>query len=223
MVVSLFKKQNNVTELGAGFRKLDYPTDIIVALCQRVIHWRHTLENHSDPIDVKKSIVLEESLLPESSTLAQPILGSVLTSHANVSCTSNFDADNKYLAVVTITIVLEFEPGSATIDSRYYADFKKIANFFSDCSKIMVLFEGCGFGNNTFNYNPIARLRFNNIAKYLFEEFEVSPSHFCSVDSNNFIKREEHRSDLDLQDTYQVKFLFSYQHIAKTHYLVDQK
>ena len=222
MVVSLFKKKNNLTELGAGFRKLDYPTDIIVALCQRVIHWRHTIKNHSDPIDIKKLTVLEESPLSESSTRTQPALSSVLTSGTNVSCTSNFDAENKYLAVVTIAMVLEFEPENAAINSRYYSDFKKIANFFSDCSQIMVLFEGCGIGSSTFNYNPIAKLRFNNIAKYLFENFEVSPSHFCPVDSNNFIKREEHRSDLDLQDTYQVKFLFSYKHIAEAHYLVGQ-
>ena len=222
MVVSLFTKPNHSTDLKFHPNTLSRQTNIIVSLYQRVIHRRQTIKNDLTCTDAREFFDKGDAISSECGALVKPILNSNLSPRSSISCTSKFDAENKYVAVVTIAMVLTFAPKSADIDPRYYSDFKKISNFFCDCSKIMVLFEGCGFGSEIFNKNPMAQLRFNNMAKYLFDNFEVSPSHFCPINSYNFIRAEEHMSDLDLQDTYQVKFLFSYQNLSETHRLIDQ-
>jgi hypothetical protein len=137
-----------------------------------------------------------------------------------VCCTSTFDPRNKYIAIVTIAMAIEFGHGSVAIDSRYFRDFQKIAAFFSDCSKITVLFEEYEMGNEAFIDNPLAQLRFKNIANYLFDNFDICPALFYPMDPDDFAPPEMYAEDLDARDHYQVKFLFSYQRIPVSHYAV---
>lgn len=137
-----------------------------------------------------------------------------------VFCTSTFDPRNKYIAVVTIAMVIEFGHGSAAIDPRYFRDFQKIAAFFSDCSKITVLFEDYELGSDVFIANPLAQLRFKNIANYLFDNFDICPALFYPMGPNDFALPEICVDDLDSRDHYQVKFLFSYQNIPVSNHTV---
>lgn len=136
----------------------------------------------------------------------------------SVCCTSTFDPGNKYIAVVTIVMEIEFNHGSVAVDSRYYKDFQKIATFFADCSKITVLFEEYEISSEAFNDNPLAQLRFKNIAKYLFDNFDICPALFYPLGSDDFMYPKTYIDDLDSRDHYHVKFLFSYQHIPQSHY-----
>lgn len=137
-----------------------------------------------------------------------------------VCCTSTFNPNNKYIAVVTIVMAIEFEHGSMAVDTRYYRDFEKIATFFADCSKITVLFEEYEIGNKVFSDNPLAQLRFKNIAHYLFDNFDICPALFYPMDANDFTSPKMYVDDLDSRDHYHVKFLFSYQHLPVSHYAV---
>lgn len=137
-----------------------------------------------------------------------------------VCCTSTFDPNNKYIAVVTIVMAIEFGHGSVAINSRYYRDFQKVATFFADCSKITVLFEDYEIDSEVFSDNPLAQRRFENIATYLFNNFDICPGLFYPMGSDDFTSPEMYGADLDSRDHYQVKFLFSYQHIPVSHYAV---
>lgn len=134
-----------------------------------------------------------------------------------VCCTSTFDPKNKYIAVVTVALKIEFGHGSVAIDSCYYSDFQKIATFFTDCSKIEVLFEDYEIGNEVFIDNPLAQLRFKSIAKYLFDNFDICPALFYPMGSDDFTPTKIYRDDLDSRNHYQIKFLFSYQNIPLSH------
>lgn len=134
-----------------------------------------------------------------------------------VCCTSTFDSRNKYIAVVTIAMEIEFGDGSVAVDSCYDRDLQKIATFFTDCSKIEVLFEDYDIGNEVFIENPLAQRRFKNIAKYLFDNFDICPALFYPMGSDDFTPTKTYGDDLDSRNHYQIKFLFSYQNIPISH------
>jgi len=132
-----------------------------------------------------------------------------------ICCTSSFDTKNKNLAVVTISMVLEFAPGGVAIDPRYYADFKKIANFFRDSFKIKVFFDGYTLNSHALNGHPLTTLRFKNMVEYLFENFDISLAKLYPLNSNDSIHSGETNCDSENQNNYFVTFLFDcelYQH-----------
>jgi hypothetical protein len=135
-----------------------------------------------------------------------------------ICCTSTFDPRNKYIAVVTIVMAIEFGHGSVTVDYLYYRDFQKIASFFAGCSKITVLFEDHEMDSEVFIENPLAQLRFKNIATFLFNNFDICPALFFPMGSDNFTSSGMHTDDLDSRDHYQIKFLFRYQNLPISHY-----
>lgn len=135
-----------------------------------------------------------------------------------ICCTSTFDPGNKYIAVVTIAMAIEFVHGSVAIDSRYYRDLKKISTFFTNCSEITVLFEGYEIDSEVFSENPLAQLRFKNIAKYLFDNFDICPALFYPMSSNDFTSTKMCHDDLDSCDHHEIKFLFNYQTVPTRHY-----
>lgn len=220
-MASLLKKTNTKTELDVVDRKSDQSIKIMLSQCGAAIHWLRNIGNHSSSIKPNNTYDQRYLIFNESIDIHKNILKSDKNSLSPVSCSSNFDDKNKYFAEVAIEMIIDFENKSAAINNRYYADFKKISAFFLCCQKIEVMFEGYEIGNKVFNNNPLAQLRFKNVAKYLFDNFEVSPLLFYPRTSDPIIRRKDKIDNLDLQNHYQIKFLFSYQHISASRYLFD--
>lgn len=221
MAVSLFKKSTNPVEFNFFQNTLDNTIKTLLSLYDRLSNRPITRGNHSDSSAGGENSITTSSMTADSRSFDCPTFKSKRNSFPAVCCTSNFCAKDKYIAVITIAIMIKFEHGSAAIEPQYYTDFKKISSFFSGQPTTTVFFDGYSLGSEVFNRSPLAHLRFKNLVKYLFDNFDIFPNLSNPTIPEDSMRNNHHATNLDLQDCYQVKFIFSYRHFSTSRYLFD--